>query len=182
MLRSVTKKDIEFLKNLQHEMLTQETDYEAPSRYWVVAQHERNYGCAADCSYGSSMFDPSAAELVGDTVDEVKKHVSGYYDFEFDEEDEEVSEIIDLEDLAKYLNKNLEDGFYVSYYSLNHSVQQEGTFFLTKRECQEHIKYNRHHYNETVHTYANTIFRSPQVEKLYEILENVDFSTLEVKQ
>jgi hypothetical protein len=47
--------------------------------------------------------------------------------------------------------------------------------FLTKRECKEHIERNHYHYNDTVHTYAMTAWRSPQVEKLIKILQTENF-------
>lgn len=53
----------------------------------------------------------------------------------------------------------------------------ENTMFLTLREAQEHIQRNGYHYTDP-HTYGMTAWRSPQVERLYEILHEVDFSQL----
>lgn len=181
-MRGITKEDIEFLKNLQHEMLTQEFDSEAAPRYWVVAQHERQYGCDSDYASGCSMYDSSAADLVGDTVEEVIEHVKVYYDHECKADEDEYEDLLTMESLADYLNKHVADNFRVNYYSMDRSVRQNGSIFLTKRECQEHIQMNRYHYNETVHTYADTSWRSPQFEKLIEILENVDFEKLEERE
>lgn len=103
-MRNLSNQDIEFLKNLQHEMLTQDKVCQASPIFWVVAQYEKI---------------PTS----------------------------------------------------------EHTIQRN-TFFLTLRECKEHIQRNHYHYNKTVHSYAMTAWRSPQVEKLYEILENVDFSKL----
>ena len=54
----------------------------------------------------------------------------------------------------------------------------ENTFFLTLKECKEHIEANHYHYNKP-RPYAMTAWRSPQVEKLYEILAETDWSELE---
>ena len=48
-------------------------------------------------------------------------------------------------------------------------------FFLTKREAIEHIKANHYHYTDKVHTYGMTAWRSPQVERLFKILEEVEW-------
>lgn len=53
----------------------------------------------------------------------------------------------------------------------------ENTMFLTLREAQEHIQRNGYHYIDP-HTYGMTAWRSPQVERLYEILHEVDFSQM----
>ena len=56
----------------------------------------------------------------------------------------------------------------------------ENTMFLTLRECKEHIERNRHHYHDPK-TYAMTAWRSPQVERLWKILQEVDWSNLNVE-
>jgi len=49
--------------------------------------------------------------------------------------------------------------------------------FLTKKECEDHIERNGYNYSEP-HSYAMTAFRSPQVEKLYDVLQNTDWESL----
>lgn len=50
----------------------------------------------------------------------------------------------------------------------------QNTMFLTLRECKEHIERNSYHY-EKPRPYAMTAWRSPQVEKLIEILQTADW-------
>lgn len=50
----------------------------------------------------------------------------------------------------------------------------DGTFFLTLKDAQEHIRDNYYHYRDP-HTYAMTAFRSPSFEKLLGILQTVDW-------
>ena len=54
----------------------------------------------------------------------------------------------------------------------------ENTLFLTLREAQNHIARNNHNYHTDAHPYAMTAWRSPQVEQLYKILQEVDWSQL----
>lgn len=49
------------------------------------------------------------------------------------------------------------------------------TFFMTLREAKEHIERNRHHYRAP-QAYAMTAWRSPQVEKLWKLLQEVDWA------
>ena len=51
------------------------------------------------------------------------------------------------------------------------------TMFLTLRECKEHIARNSYHYTDP-HPYAMTAWRSPQVERLWKILQEVDWNKL----
>jgi len=53
----------------------------------------------------------------------------------------------------------------------------EDTLFLTLRECREHIERNRHHYKRPC-TYAQTAWRSPQFERLVNILQQVDWNMI----
>lgn len=53
----------------------------------------------------------------------------------------------------------------------------EDILFLTKREAQEHIERNRHHYNKP-YTYVQTAWRSPQYERLLGLLAEVDWATV----
>ncbi len=180
-MRKLTKEDIDFLKKLQHELLTQETDYEAAPRYWVVVQNERRYGFDLDFEDGCSMYSSAEADYVGDTVDEVIEYIKATYDHECKADEDDYEDLLTMESLAEYLNKNVSDDFKVIYYNIEHHVRKNGSLFLTKRECQEHIRLNRYHYNDTVHTYADTAWRSPTFERVLEILENCDFEEIEVK-
>lgn len=94
---------------------------------------------------------------------------------EVDEDDNEfyISNISEIKDFF--------DEYDYSRYSIcNYRDREEiaqDTMFLTIRECREHIERNKHHYNKP-HSYAMTAWRSPQVERLYKILENTNFNEL----
>ena len=62
-----------------------------------------------------------------------------------------------------------------------HKVRRvaSSTMFLTLRECREHIKANDYHYRNP-QPYAMTAWRSPQVEKLVQILQTADWDSVEV--
>lgn len=185
-MREINKQDIEFLKSLQHEMLTQDNVGQASPRFWVIMQTERVYGI--EDGYGVSGSEilyeyESIGESFNDLLDWVRENCEDLYiendggDIHIYDYGHDLIDIVcDTEDLLNLLNDKI-GGFTTVNYK-NTDVIKADTMFLTLRECEEHIKRNYYHYNSTAHPYAMTAWRSPQVEKLYEILENVDFDKL----
>jgi hypothetical protein len=177
------QEDREFLKALQNEMLTQDTVYQASPRFWVVMQNEKEYWVEEntdgifissndDCE---TEFEGDLKEIVNwfENLDGVQscKYDGCFLEFEYEEEEYTIESASEIQD---FLDKYNEGKYNVGYYRIVEKIMPN-TFFLTLRECKEHIKANKHHYNNTVHTYAMTAWRSPQVAKLYEIIENTDW-------
>jgi hypothetical protein len=84
------------------------------------------------------------------------------------------------DDLQNFLDEYSEDTYNVGYYKYREKIV-ENTMFLTLRECKEHIAINKHHYSDKVHSYAMTAWRSPQVARLYKILENTDWDSIYIE-
>lgn len=162
--RELTTEDIDFLKNLQNEMNTQDTVCQASPRFWVVAQEEWN---PTGEDYCDEIHYFNEGTDFGEWED-LLKHLIESEDYE-----EDLNGIENYDDLPEYI-KDEYDEVPVS----KEHVIQPNTFFLTKKEAEEHIRRNHYHYNETVHTYAMTAWRSPEVEKLYELLEKIDWEVL----
>ena len=145
------KEDREFLKGLQHEMLTQdaagnvfEGELENLSD-WL----KENFDVIVKCEYDN-----------------------GYLEIVCEDENEYF--IDDVSEIRDFLEEYDPSTYSICYYRNREEIVQD-TMFLTLRECKEHIKSNSHHYNKTVHPYAMTAWKSPQVERLYEILEKTDW-------
>jgi hypothetical protein len=166
--------DIKFLKELQQELKTQETDYQASPRFWVVRQEVREYGLEDGYTDGFEIYNSDDCEVVLDPgdIEEIKEWMLENFDNEFNEEDFEY--INDFEEAIELLNDKGYDKYRLVGYRTVHKIV-ENTFFLTKEECKRHIESNHYHYNKP-HTYAMTAWRSPQVERLWSILENADWS------
>jgi len=180
------KEDIEFLKELQHEMLTQDTVCQANPRFWVVMQTVKDYWVDDNedgifiysSDDGESVFEGDLEELA-EWIKELDGVENCKYDYgfvELDYEDEEYS-IGDSDDLQSFLDDFYKDNYSVGCYR-NREEIAPNTMFLTLRECKEHIKLNKHNYKEDAHPYAMTAWRSPQVERLYEILEKTDWENI----
>ena len=175
-MRNITKEDIEFLKGLQKEMLIQDHDCQAEPRYWTVSQTERECGVANGYQDGSVIYDSHCCEEFGSTIEAAKQYLKDNEEYV-----DEMDEIDELDEMVDFLNQHDPDSD-SRYELLNfknvENVVQPNTFFLTKKACKQHIQANKHHYNGSVHSYAMTALRSPQVERLFEVLENVNFNSL----
>jgi len=181
----MNQEDKEFLKNLQHEMITQDTVCQANPRFWVVMQTVKDYW-VDDNIDGICIYDTSAAESVFEGVieniaDWIKKEFdiitkcechNGFLEI-FCEDGNEYF-ITDISEIKDFLEEYASGQYSICNYRNREEIVQD-TMFLTNRECKEHIQNNKHHYNDTVHSYAMTAWRSPQVSKLFEILEKTDW-------
>lgn len=175
----LTKEQIEFLKTLQEELKNQDTVGQADPRFWAVAQYEW-HNCweenAQDHHYCNGETTYESFEALKERLKESDYLDSnGHFNKEDleeweDQEDFHLDSINDYDDLPKYVREE----YYQVPVQKVHVIKKD-TMFLTIRECKEHIKRNHYHYNDTVHTYAMTAWRSPQVEKLIKLLQEADF-------
>ena len=184
-MREINKKDIEFLSHLQHEINTQDTVSQADPRFWVVMETVREWGYNPDYADDCCICDSDNGEYYGETLEEMLNqfiendgyHISytvGDFWIEIDGYD---FKIMTFKDICEYMHIAFDrDDLSVCYYKDIERIVPD-TMFLTKRECEEHIERNHYHYNNP-HSYAMTAWRSPQVERLYEILHNVDWTIL----
>lgn len=185
---SISDEGFKFLKELQHEMLTQDHVGQASPRFWVIKQPEKEYWVEENVE-GIFIYDSGSCESLFEGDFESEEFNKWFVDYineeyigvewnreelnkgylEFSIYDEEYF-IYDIEDLKKFF----EDKEYICIgnYRTNHVIK-ENTIFLTLREAREHLESNGHYYNDEAYTYAMTAWRSPQVAKLYEILEGL---------
>lgn len=177
------KQDIEFLKDLQHEMLTQDTVCQANPRFWVVREKRRSYGIEDGFEDG--------IEVVWDS-ETLARDLKELYEFlKEDKEDLDIQycenyvsidgeNFYDIKDLVGYMKEELEynDDLYIANYREDYVIVPD-TMFLTKRECEEHIERNHYHYSEP-HSYAMTAWRSPQVEKLFDVIMNTNWNKVKI--
>lgn len=182
----MNKEDKEFLKELQHEMLTQPTICQANPRFWVVRQTVREYGIDTE-------YDFDGWVIVGEDDEESRTDMESMYEWLHDtlEIDCELIQftkdgfyikigeiqLIDENDVMNYIGKHTG---YNQFNLVTYKDEKEivpNTMFLTLRECEEHIKRNHYHYNEPS-PYAMTAWRSPQVERLYKIIQNTNWEDI----
>lgn len=161
---------IEFLKNLGKELQIHEHNSKTKPKFWVVAENKREYGFGGDyvdgeviCSIDGEIYE-SAKEFLEMAIK------CGHID------SSDVAEDYDY-DMYEAVNLFYWKGFYVCNYKNSKSVICSPTLFLTKKECETHIKTNKHQYTNP-HSYAMTASLRPEVARLFKVLKETDWNSI----
>lgn len=171
----VTQEQYEFLKELQHELLTQPNDGNADPVFWGVME-EKEIGAPEDCGepriYMSDSAETTTLEKAVAYVDEWVKSCNdsdGFIEQDWDEVDKEwPEEVVDF--IKTYIDMQCR----VVWVDKRSELSTYTGAFLTKRACKEYInKYGYNHSNP--HTYAMTAIRNPEYETLINILKTIKF-------
>ncbi|MGH1053289.1 hypothetical protein [Bacillus cytotoxicus] len=175
-------KDIQFLKDLQQELKTQEIDCQASPRFWTLMDykwvvtaegyHERtSLYFVNDCE--AVIVDEYVKEIINDEVEHelTKEQI---------EDLKELQEYASEYDLVEWIKENIDEDCHLVY-EKEEAFIVGNTMFLTKAEAKKHIELNKHHYTSKVHTYAMTAWRAPKVERLLNILETFDWESISTK-
>jgi len=165
--------DLLFLKELQHELNTQEHDGQASPRFWVVGDYKW-VECSDDNAERFSVYLPNDGE-----AHEINYFLTEILDKdELSEEAIEEFEDIDCEISAfDWIQKHYDEGASLHSERKEHYVRQD-TMFLTRAEAKRHIELNHYHYTKEAHTYAMTAWRAPKVERLLKLLSECDFDKI----
>jgi hypothetical protein len=179
-------KDIQFLKELQHELKTQETDRNASPRFWVIKDYRIIPGNEKyDSGYEERYFN-DGDHVAFPKFSNLKEFLEDYFEEEV-EEDEELAALINdeserFDELWEYVENNLNDnGYFDTAFVKEEEFIVPDTMFLTKEEAKRHLKINHYHYTSKAHTYAMTAWRAPKVERLLNILETFDWESIGTK-
>lgn len=177
----LSNKDIEFLAELKEKLNTQETDCQADPRFWVVAERKRIWGIEDGYEDGVGLIDIEGDVIVAGGLREAKDYVQETYGEDLADDQLEClnDECGSLDDVAQFLEDRGYLGYTVGRYKDHHTIA-ENTFFLTKDACKKHIESNGYHYTKP-HTYAMTAWRSPEVERLFKIIKETDWSKYAVE-
>lgn len=196
----ITVDEIEFLKQLQKEMNTQDHICQADPRFWVIKGTERLYhveepdGYELYDKYGCDTVAEDMKEIVEyiveNLLDDINKKQGTKYNIELnvgifsdsilvnwtdDDGEEESEELENLQDIQNWLEGFGYDEYVIISYKYVPKIY-ENTMFLTQKDAEDHLRSNDYHYSSDAHTYAMTAWRSPAVEKLVNILQTVDWA------
>ena len=188
------KEDIEFLNDLKNEMLSQEDNWQVNPIFWTVIQEIKDY------SYNIPNGEEDGIEIIKDGEEVCEgdlKSISEWLKEFLEDNDIEINNYIydeynnvikidrikldgycniieDAEDLLHYLEEEFGcEDYEIATYKIREEIVPN-TLFLTKKECENHIKANGYHYTNPKPC-AMTAWRSPQVKKLFDILKNTDW-------
>ena len=169
----ISDEDYEFLKELQHELNTQENDGEAEPIYWGVMEHKMvpaPEGCGDPIIYmgdGATMTTEQAVEYVNENICD--------YSEELQEQWKDVNKNW-MDDVATFIHDEMDiSECRVVWEEEKAFISHETGAFITKRACKEYIR--KCHYNHSKpHTYAMTAYRNFELERLLKILRSgLDF-------
>lgn len=196
--RPLTKHDIDFLKQLQFELNTQDTVCQRDPRFWVIKSSRVEDVCvnAMPCDHDSvylttDYYDDAHIDTVSDlwaliqqTIKEGTAFWSCKFTFEddallFETEDDSGCIMSVTEETADVLN-DLQTSIGVEFFTVfTRRVEyiEPNTFFLTHKACEEHLKQYAYRYPDNAHAYAMTALNSPEFETLLNLLHTIDFNT-----
>lgn len=171
----ISQEEYEFLKDLQHELNTQETDGNAQPVFWGVEETVEE--CRGE--YGDWGGDPyirydDGKWTLEEAIEEVNVNIIDYPQ-DIISEWEDVDKTCP-EDVYEFMSERLKwDTVYgVVYIEKVERVTPFTGAFLTKRACKNYIeRYGYNHNNP--HTYAMTAYRNFELQKLVNIIKNLTF-------
>ena len=167
----VSQEDFDFLKNLQHELLTQTNDGNADPVYWGVMESTMRGvpdGCGDAIIYMGDGATMDTAEAVSFIENEYLRDLNEDNQKEWAEIDKN-----DMDAVVRFMNDNLDwHEVRVVYERREEFISRDTGAFLTKRACQEYI--DRYGYNHgRPRTYAMTAYRNFELERLLKILKTM---------
>lgn len=194
----ITKEELQFLKDLQKELNTQDDVGQADPKFWVIKGTEKLYD--VEDADGFELYDMDDGSIVALSMKEVVDYINnnlleniynsegiiykislaeGTFNenilVEWTDNGEKESEDLDTkEDVLRWLHEHGCYGYDAASYKIFPRIYAD-TMFLTQIDAENHLKSNYYHYSEDAHTYAMTAWRSPRVEKLIDILQKVEW-------
>lgn len=176
--------EIAFLKDLQLELKTQDTDYQAAPRFWGIKDYRTVPGNEEYDSCTVSYFHNDGDLSEFSNVEELKEFLVDYY--LDDDADGSLKELLDddatiFEELWELVMDHMnDDGYFNECPVKEEDFVVTSTMFLTKAEAKKHLELNHYHYSSKAHTYAMTAWRAPKVERLIKILESFPWDKVQV--
>lgn len=190
--RPLTAEDLAFLAELQSELNTQDTMGNRDPRFWVIKQTETK-ACGPDDADGPVFLDEGGArvahgmegllEFLRDAhgKDAVQWTASGAGTYRLSLRDAGGGLVQELASDEHELADAVESaglGRYEPAYECGRSRIVPDTLFLTHRACEDHLRKYGYNYEQDAHAYAMTAVRSPQFEKLVELLQTIDWKAM----
>lgn len=175
------KEDIEFLKELAHELKTQD-NCGTRNPVWCIMD-TRKVAKPEGCGDEIKVFD-------GDTFFSLS-YFADYAVENFIKEEEGISDdtirlkILDCRStcdlkyvLDLYFAANTDDYKIVDCSEEEFVTEQTAGAFLTLRAAKKHLKENYYHYSANAKAYALSAWRNPELERLLDIIKDTNWEAL----
>lgn len=193
--RSLNKDDIAFLSGLQRELNTQDTMGNRDPRFWVIKQSTSS-SCGEDEADETCVMQHSACEIVAKDLDGFIEYLTrsredGFIQASRPDDPERwdvvITNIADrefrddrvesLRDLIDLLERAGENDYSIVYARHGEEIVPD-TLFLTHAACEDHLRKYAYNYASDAHAYAMTAVRSPEFERVIQLLQQVDWGAL----
>lgn len=201
---NLSEEELDFLIELQHEMLTQDKVCQAAPRFWVI-EDKRIVPTSEDYSDGGyEYFDDNGYETIAHSTEELVEYINDNYaqkglkafynngdvilvimdrpveeDETLEELEPEAEDVIDYlfgDSLTETLNNQPQVNESIRYIPIREEYFiAPDTMFLTNRGAKKHLEANYYHYHKDAHTYAMTAWRSSEVKQLWDILDKINW-------
>jgi hypothetical protein len=165
----VSEEDYKFLKDLQNELNTQETDGNAQPVYWQVIE-TKEVGVPDGCGEPRIYMGDGVCGTKEEAIDRINETI-GEYSEETQKDWQELYKSMQLIILFARNSLFWEDWRIVYVDKDNRLTENTGAFF-TKRACRNYIDNNRHNL-ENPHTYAMTALHNKEFERVVNILRTI---------
>lgn len=198
--RMITDREIEFLKDLQLRMNTQDHVCQAEPRYWVIRDYDVVYGKDMYKSDGRKIFfnndvliEDKEISYDSDELFELIKKRLIERDYISEEEaknqftEEVVTRILDYscdcDDLIDNINEEISGSSYFTGYDELLEIceyylyPKDSSIFFSHQEAKDYLKSHEYNFTKHAHTYALTT-DSSDIAILFKILHEVDFDNL----
>lgn len=154
----LTKEDLEFLKELAHELKTQDNLCTRKPLVFSIADKRTEWIPTTDIDGEYGVFLTDDWEFYDE--ESLQEYIKDKYEVEISEF-LEMLEFLDEKKISYTEARGIE------------KIENKGAF-LTKKAAQEHFDDNDYHYGEDSYIYCNHGWRNPELEKLLEIIEKFD--------
>jgi len=171
-----------FLQQLRDEILNGDHDCQASPRFWVIMDYKDEV-TAEGHHDDVHIYDTATCHVfktIGDYIESVEERIEND---EFHEDN--LEEILDCIDLIRSgvwnVESEIEDLFelvgdkedIVITFTKRESYIVPNRLFLTKKEAKNYLKLYGYNHTDKAHTYAMTAVRSPNYQRLIELIENI---------
>jgi len=174
----MTKDDLEFLKDFQHELKTQNNEGNAEPVFWSIMETEKVYDPEGDISYFDIDYDGEPYDMEG-FADYINNIMEESIDQDLRElwVDTDKTDYYELTDFADRLNIHYD----VTSYSEEERIAWSPGAFLTKRAIVNYIEDNKHNYNNPK-PFSASACKNKELAKFLDIFKNMDLDTLKIDE
>lgn len=163
----LNQEDIKFLKEIAHELKTQDRKGTNKPVFYQIRDIDMRWDNDESNGFDDVRIYTEDEETL-DTLEEMKQYIKNNEEY-FSTED--LICTIDELDIDEIISLFEETDAHISF---GHEEVILKNTFITLKSAEEHLQSNSHHYSEKVKIYTSYAWRNPTLERLLEIIEKFD--------